>query len=67
VRKFPFHFYIALGDDCAIEFPNNGAAVIAPNKVKDEEKRTFESIMKRVNTGGNASVEEEGVPLTQEK
>jgi hypothetical protein len=41
--------------------------VIAPNKVKDEDKRTFESIMKRVNTGGNASVEEEGVPLTQEK
>jgi hypothetical protein len=35
-------------------------------RFKDEDKRTFESIMKRVNTGGTTGVEEDGVPLNSD-
>lgn len=47
-----------MGTDCAIEFPNEKRQL-----VKDEDKKSFESMMKRVNTG--AAVEEEGIPLTE--
>lgn len=53
----PFYF-IALGADCAIEFSNEKRPL-----VRDEDKKSFETMMKRVNTG--AAVEEEGRPLTE--
>lgn len=45
-----------MGSDCAIEFSNEKRPL-----VKDEDKKSFETMMKRVNT----AVEEEGRPLTE--
>ena len=50
---------ISKGNVCAIEF---NTAVQRGPRFKDEDKKTFESIMKRVNTGASA-VEEDGLPL----
>jgi len=47
-----------MGTDCAIEFPNEKRLL-----VKDEDKKSFETMMKRVNSG--SAVEEEGIPLTE--
>ena len=47
-----------MGTDCAIEFPNDKRPL-----VKDEDKKSFETMMKRVNSG--SAVEEEGIPLTE--
>lgn len=47
-----------MGTDCAIEFPNEKRTL-----VKDEDKKSFETMMKRVNSG--SAVEEEGIPLTE--
>ena len=57
-RFLTYFYFIAIGSDCAIEFPNERKPL-----VKDEDKKSFETMMKRVNTG--ASVEEEGQPLTE--
>jgi len=54
---------ISKGNVCAIEF---NTAVQRGPRFKDEDKKTFESIMKRVNTNASA-VEEDGLPLNQEQ
>jgi hypothetical protein len=52
-NKFPS----LIDDVCAIDLNT-----IRPPKVKDEDKKTFETLMKRVNTNGS-NVDEDGIPL----
>jgi hypothetical protein len=53
-----FSLNIAMGSDCAIEFPNEKKPL-----VKEETKKTFESILRRVSSVNPS--EEEGMPLAE--
>jgi hypothetical protein len=53
-----FSLNIAMGSDCAIEFPNEKKPL-----VKEETKKTFESILRRVSSVN--PTEEEGMPLAE--
>jgi hypothetical protein len=60
-----FYSLILIDDICAIEFNNGGPTVRQPI-VKEEDKRTFESIMKRVNTSAS-TIDEDGANLKSEE
>ena len=54
-----FYKFPSLIDDvCAIDLNT----IIRTPKVKDEDKKTFETLMKRVNKNGS-NVDEDGLPL----
>ncbi len=61
--KHSMNFYHNILDDtCALDV---NTLVQRGTRFKDEDKKTFESIMKRVNTSVS-NVEEDGVPINSE-